>query len=89
MIPLLHSLTDISEDAVFPSSVAIILPICVLSLLCAAPLQALPFKQALPYLFGSSIGGCLVGVFGKRIPTLWLHRFLGIMILWGGIRNLC
>ena len=41
------------------------------------------------YLAGSAAGGFLAGIFGKKIPVLWLHRILGIFILWGGIRNLC
>ena len=41
------------------------------------------------YLAGSAAGGLLAGIFGKKIPVLWLHRILGIFILWGGIRNLC
>lgn len=89
LIPLLMLLTDIPEDAVFPTSVAVILPICITALLSTADLAQLPFQQALPYLLGSCIGGVLVAVFGKKIPVLWLHRILGAMILWGGLRNLC
>jgi len=44
--------------------------------------------QALPYLIGSLIGGVGAGLWGKRIPVLWLHRILGVLILWGGIRYL-
>ena len=43
----------------------------------------------LPYLIGSCIGGVATGLFGDRIPTVWLHRILGAFILWGGIRYLC
>jgi len=87
LVPLLLLLTSIPEEAVFPSSVAIILPICLVSLFLGSP--KIPFSHALPYLLGSALGGVLAGIFGKRIPTLWLHRFLGVMILWGGVRYLC
>ena len=40
------------------------------------------------WLIGSTIGGILAGQFGKHIPVKWLHRGLGILILWGGIRYL-
>ena len=43
----------------------------------------------LPYLIGSAFGGVAAGLWGRKIPTLWLHRFLGAMILWGGVRYLC
>ena len=87
LIPLLLALTDLNDQAVFPASVAIILPICVVSLILGS--QSIPFAKALPYLLGSIIGGFAAGLWGKKIPTVWLHRFLGIMILWGGIRYLC
>jgi Na+/H+ antiporter NhaC len=35
------------------------------------------------------IGVLLAGIIGKKIPVLWLHRILGVLILWGGIRYLC
>ena len=49
----------------------------------------LPWSDAFPYLLGSALGGVLAGRFGRKIPTLWLHRFFGLMLLWGGIRYLC
>lgn len=89
LVPLLCLLTDISDDAVFPTSVSVILPICLVCLLFRAADELLPWKEALPYLLGSCIGGVLAGTIGKKIPTLWLHRLLGILILWGGVRYLC
>lgn len=87
LVPLLLLLTGIPEDSVFPSSVAIIFPICLASLFLGSP--KIPLDNALPYLIGSTLGGILAGIFGKNIPTRWLHRFLGVMILWGGVRYLC
>lgn len=87
LIPLLTLLTKIKDEEVFPVSVAIILPVCIVSLFFRA--HPLPLQTALPYLIGSAAGGILAGILAKRIPTLWLHRFLGIIILWGGIRYLC
>ena len=86
LVPLLL-LTDIPEDAIFPSSVAVILPICLVSLFLGSP--KIPLGDALPYLVGSAAGGIAAGLWGKNIPTVWLHRFLGLMILWGGVRYLC
>lgn len=89
LVPLLCWLTDIEEDAIFPASVSIILPVCIVCLLFRVNSGGLPWKTAMPYLIGSSIGGILTGLLGHRIPTSWLHRILGVMILWGGIRYLC
>ena len=89
LVPLLTALTDLDDQNIFPASVAIIVPICVVSLAATALLGVIPWKAALPYLLGSTVGGVLAGKYGKRIPTIWLHRILGGMILWGGIRYLC
>lgn len=88
LVPLLTLLTPLKEN-VFPASVAIILPICLVSLTFIAFTEGLPYRAALPYLLGSALGGILAGIWGRKIPVHWLHRGLGILILWGGIRYLC
>lgn len=89
LVPLLTMLTDTNDEEVFPSSVSIILPICVVSLFLSRNASDITFMQLLPYLAGSTLGGVLCGFLGRRIPTKWLHRILGILILWGGVRYLC
>ena len=89
LVPLLTGLTDLEEDAVFPASVSIILPICLVSLFITFRADVLSWNVILPYLAGSAAGGILAGLIGKKIPTLWLHRLLGAFILWGGVRYLC
>lgn len=87
LVPALGNQTGLTEEERFPASIAIIAPICIVSLLFSRSWQ-LSFGQALPYLLGSAIGGVAAGLWGKHIPTVWLHRFLGALILWGGIRYL-
>lgn len=89
LVPLLTQLTDMDEDAVFPASVSVILPVCLICLLFRSQGNGLPWQQAYPYLIGSGIGGVAAGFIGNRIPVKWLHRLLGAMILWGGVRYLC
>lgn len=88
LVPILSANRELNEEEVFPASVSIILPICVVSLVMSSG-GGLPFSQALPYLLGSFAGGILAGFTGNRIKVTWLHRGLGILILWGGIRYLC
>ena len=88
LIPALGLWTDLQQDAVFPMSVSVMLPVCLLSLFLASRTGPLPWSEALPYLIGSTAGGILVGLLGRRIPVLWLHRIFGAMLLWGGIRYL-
>lgn len=89
LIPLLTLLTDMPEEMLFPSSIAIILPICLTSLIATTFTGTVAFRDALPYLLGSGLGGWLAGKWGRRIPVKWLHRLLGLLILWGGVRYLC
>lgn len=89
LVPLMGLLTDLEDHEIFSSSLAVVLPICVVSLITTAAAVSAAFGTALPYLIGSVGGGLAAGFFGKKIPTLWLHRGLGILILWGGLRYLC
>ena len=89
LVPLLTWLTDLEDHEIFPASVSIILPICIISLSITFQPDALSWSTVLPYLSGSAAGGILAGLLAKHIPTLWLHRILGGLILWGGIRYLC
>ena len=66
-----------------------ILPICLVTLAVSAAVGTVPWQDALPYLFGSAAGGWAAGMWGRKIPVKWLHRGLGILILWGGYRYLC
>ena len=88
LVPLLSASKDWTEQEAFPASVAIILPLCVVSLIFSTLQNPLPWQEALPYLIGAIPGGLLAGLLGKKIPVLWLHRILGAMILWGGLRYL-
>lgn len=89
LIPLISRFGNLEESQLFPSSIAIMLPICLVSLFLTGFYASIPWPDAMPYLIGSGIGGILAGLFGKKIPTVWLHRILGVLILWGGYRYLC
>ena len=87
LVPMLSGNPDFSDEEIFSSSIVIILPICIVSLLTSSR-GILPWHTAWPFLLGGILGGILAGYLGKRIPTLWLHRALGVLILYGGIRYL-
>ena len=89
LIPLLTLLTDLTDQGLFSGSIAVILPVCLVSLTVTGLTGGLSWKEALPYLPASALGGYLAVRFGRKIPAVWLHRVLGILILWGGVRYLC
>lgn len=89
LVPLLSLLTTLEDREIFSASIAVILPICIVSLTATAITGSIAWRESLPYLIGSAIGGLAAGIWGKMIPAKWLHRGLGILILWGGIRYLC
>ena len=86
LVPLLSLLANIDEDRIFATSVSVLLPICITSLLFSGDWSAFYLNLSLPFLLGSVIGGIFAGIWGRKIPTQWQHRVLGILILWGGIR---
>lgn len=86
LIPMLGCLTSLDPAALFPMSLTVMAPVCALSLwLSRGPL---PWPDALPYLIGGAVGGAAAGLWGKRIPTRWLHGIFGALLLWGGVRYL-
>jgi len=88
LVPLLTAFGALEEAEVFPASLSVMLPVCLVCLAVTAAAGTLPWKEAFPYLISSAGGGVLAGVWGKKIPVAWLHRGLGILILWGGWRYL-
>ena len=89
LVPLLSLLTPLDDRDIFSASIAVILPICIVSLTATAISGSIAWQESLPYLIGSAAGGVTAGLWGQKIPASWLHRGLGILIIWGGIRYLC
>ena len=83
LAPMLGKHAGISEEERFPSCTAIMVPICIVSLLFSANWQV-SFRHVIPYLLGSIAGGIASGHWGGKIPAPWLHRIFGLLMLWGG-----
>ena len=68
LIPLLSSLAGFDEEQIFPSSVAIILPLCLVSIAVTAVHTPLPWLQALPYLLEAQRADCWRDALGSESP---------------------
>ena len=88
LVPGLRRLAQVPPEQLFPTSVCIMLPTTLCSLCFSAAAGPLPLRQALPYLAAASLGGLAAGLWGKRIPVLWLHRSFGALLVLGGLRTL-
>lgn len=86
LVPLLTGLCRVEDKKAFATSVAIILPICLTSLAVYLLRGSGDVAATIPYLIGGLAGGVLGGLlFGKLKPAL-LHKALGALIVWGGVR---
>lgn len=86
LVPLLSRWCSLSERKAFATSVAIIFPLSIISVILYYENGALPIRQAIPYLIGGTIGGLIAGRIFKNVKMLWLRRAFGLLILYGGIR---
>lgn len=84
-VPFLQK-SGLSSRQVFATSLGVILPMTVVSLAVALFRDGLDWGVAWPYLLGGAVGGLVGGRFLKSIPTLWLHRIFGVLLLWGGVK---
>lgn len=88
LVPLLSRQKDIAPREVFASAIAVILPISTVSFIVYYMNGSMDFSVAWPYLLGGVFGGIAGGLLYRKIPTKYLHKALGILILWGGFRCL-
>lgn len=86
LVPLLIGWIGLEEKKAFATSVAIILPLSVVSYVLFCVKGGNVWADALPYLIGGIGGGLLSTTLFRRIPTVWLHRLFGLLILYGGVK---
>ena len=88
LVPLLTGLCAVERKKAFATSVAVILPLCLLSAGIYLWRGSLDWMAALPYLVGGAVGGWLGGRFFKGVKLPWLTRGFGLLLILGGIRCL-
>lgn len=88
LVPLLTRRCGLSQRQAFATSVAIILPLCVLSSAIYLLRGKLELAAALPYLAGGLVGGLAGGRLFRRLNMVWLRRAFALLIIYGGIKAL-
>ena len=88
LVPLLTGRCGLDQRRAFATSVAIILPLCILSSAIYFFRGGLDLAAALPYLAGGLIGGWVGGRTFRRRDMDGLRRGVALLILYGGVRAL-
>ena len=86
VVPLLTGWLHMDQRKAFATSLGIILPLTVVSLVVYGFRGGLDVLTAIPYLLGGLVGGYIGGKCFHRIPLIWLRRIFGVLILYGGVR---
>jgi len=84
LVPLLTMLTDLEDEEIFPASISIILPVCVVSLTVTGLTGQIAWAASFPYLLSSAAGGILAGLLTAylycRKKGLIFAQWLDIML---------
>ena len=86
LVPLLTRVCRMDQRRAFATSVAVILPLCVLSVGIYLLRDKLDLLTAQPYLIGGLAGGWLGGKLFKGVRIGWLRRLFGLLLIYGGVR---
>ena len=88
LVPYLLIVCKLEKREAFATSIAITLPLCILSSGLYLVKGTVTLSVAFPYLLGGILGGLCAGHWFESIPLHWLRRFLGCVLLYGGFRGL-
>lgn len=87
LVPVLTRYCKLDQRRAFATSVAVILPLCVLSVVIYFFRGGLDMITALPYLIGGAAGGWAGGKWFKGMKIPWLKRAFGILLIYGGVKS--
>jgi hypothetical protein len=88
LVPLFSRWVKLDQRSTFATSLAVIFPMCIVSAVVGIFKSGFSITSALPYLVGGLAGGFMGGHIYTKIPVKWLHRIMGVLIIYGGIKNL-
>lgn len=86
LVPLFTGWAKLPQRRAFATSVAVILPLSLVSAAVYWFRGGLDVSAAWPYLLGGAVGGLLAGKIFHRVPLVWVRRAFGLLLLYGGVR---
>ena len=88
LVPLFTRWIHLEQRKAFASSIAVILPLSLVSAVVYFFHGSIDLGEALPFLLGGLLGGILSLRFFEKIPLPILRKCFGVLIVYGGIRAL-
>ena len=86
LVPLLCGWCHLKPKHAFATSVAIVVPLSLVSLLVFWMRGGGSLWFAWPYFVGGAVGGVLSGLLFRKLSATALHRAFGVLLIYGGIR---
>lgn len=86
LVLFLSSWIDIKDKRALATSIAVMLPLSIISYMLFCIQGGNVWSDALPYLIGGIAGGAIAAHIFKNIPTKWLHRAFSILLFFGGLK---
>ena len=88
LVPLLTWAAKLDKHKALATSVAIIAPLCIVSA-AVYFLKGNSFPEnVIWYILGGLAGGTVAGLYLKKVPSVWLLRAFGAIMIVSGIRML-
>ena len=87
LVPLLRDKCGVKKRNAYATSVAIILPLCMMSVGIYLLRGELSFGTAVPYMTGGLVGGLFGGKLFKKVSVTWIRRVFALLILYGAWRS--
>lgn len=88
LLPMLSREKSLRGHALFANSIAVMLPVSIVSLAVSAFSAPLPLGEALPFLAGGTVGAIIGGRTFGRVPTKWLRLLFAAFLCYAGVRYL-
>lgn len=87
VVPMLNK-AGLSTEETHATSIAVILPLSILSSILYFSLGHVDFMDAAVYIPGGLVGALLGGWLLPKIKTVWLHRIFGSLVIYSAVRLL-